>query len=246
MAIIRRAWAEPQPFGWQGRYYQYRAISVWPRPVQQPHPPVWLPVSRSKDSIEWAADNDVPITPGMAGPAREDTVRYYAACLAARGRKITPDHLNITIDAYVADTKQQAIDEYGPYALYFHNVLYNFDHVRFSQVGAYHSESAATHLRPENRTAAFDDSIRARDLTMDEIVKQAEGGAWGPPQHVANRIIAEAEKFGAGTILVSMNRGAVPQDMFLNQIRRFGTEVLPLLQRHQITRVPLAEARSAG
>ncbi len=77
---------------------------------------------------------------------------------------------------------------------------------------------------------------------MDEIVKQAETGAWGTPQHVADRIIAEAEKIGAGTILVSMNRGAMPQEMFLNQIRRFGTEVLPRLQRHPIVRVPLAES----
>ena len=39
-----------------------------------------------------------------------------------------------------------------------------------------------------------------------------------------------------------MNRGAMPQDMFLNQIHRFGKEVLPRLQAHKITRVPLAEA----
>ena len=38
------------------------------------------------------------------------------------------------------------------------------------------------------------------------------------------------------TILVSMNRGAMPQDMFLNQIHRFGREVLPRLQAHKITR----------
>jgi alkanesulfonate monooxygenase SsuD/methylene tetrahydromethanopterin reductase-like flavin-dependent oxidoreductase (luciferase family) len=237
--IMRRAWTE-ESFSFTGRFHSYKDVAIWPRPVQQPHPPVWLPVSRSKDSIEWAAANEVPITPGV-GSAREDTVRYYAACLARHGRRITPDHLNITIDAYVADSTRQAIDEYGPYVRYFHNVLYNFDHVRFRDVGAYHAESAAQHLRPELRAAAFDDSIRARDLTMDEVVKQAEEGAWGPPKHVADRIIAEAERFGAGTILVSMNRGAVPQEMFLNQIRRFGTEVLPLLQRHAITRVPLAE-----
>jgi alkanesulfonate monooxygenase SsuD/methylene tetrahydromethanopterin reductase-like flavin-dependent oxidoreductase (luciferase family) len=240
--IMRQAWTK-ESFSFAGRFHSYRDVAIWPRPVQQPHPPVWMPVSRSKDSIEWAAANDIPITPGIgSGPAREDTVRYYATCLAARGRKITPDHINITIDAYVADSKQQAMDEYGPYALYFHNVLFNFDHIRFSEVGAYHSDSAAAHLRPELRSAAFDDSIRARDVTMDEIVKRAETSAWGPPKLVADRIIAEAEQLGAGTILVSMNRGAMPQDMFLNQIRRFGTEVLPILQRHSIVRVPLAEA----
>ncbi len=239
--IMHQAWTR-ESLTFEGRFHSYKDVAIWPRPVQQPHPPVWLPVSRSKDSIEWAAANDIPITPGMPGPAREDTVRYYAACLAAHGRQITPDHLNITIDAYVADSTQQAIAEYGPYTLYFHNVLYNFDHIRFAQVGSYHSETAAAHLRPELRAVAFDDSIRARDLTMDEIVKQAETGAWGTPQHVADRIIAEAEKIGAGTILVSMNRGAMPQEMFLNQIRRFGTEVLPRLQRHPIVRVPLAES----
>ena len=241
-AIMRQAWTK-ESFSFAGRFHSYRDVAIWPRPMQQPHPPVWMPVSRSKDSIEWAAANDIPITPGIAaGPMREDTVRYYAACLARQGRKITPDHLNITVDAYVADSTQQAIDEYGLYALYFHNVLFNFDHIRFSNVGAYHSESAAAHLRPELQAPAFDDSVRARDLTMDEIVKQAESSAWGPPRLVADRIIAEAEKIGAGTILVSLNRGAVPQEMFLRQIRRFGTEVLPILQRHPIVRVPLADA----
>src|SRR5438105_4831007 len=42
MELIVRAWTEPQPFGWQGRFYEYRAISIWPRPVQQPHPPIYI------------------------------------------------------------------------------------------------------------------------------------------------------------------------------------------------------------
>src|SRR5438045_6937602 len=52
--LIVRAWTEPQPFGWQGRHYEYRAISIWPRPVQQPDPPVNLPGS-SPEAGEQAA-----------------------------------------------------------------------------------------------------------------------------------------------------------------------------------------------
>ncbi|HUK58031.1 MAG TPA: LLM class flavin-dependent oxidoreductase [Stellaceae bacterium] len=240
--ILVGAWTSER-FTFNGRFHSYKDVAIWPRPVQQPHPPVWMPVSRSKDSIEWAAAHDVPITPGIAsGPAREDIVRYYARCLAEHGKRITPHHITITLDAYVADSTERAIEEYGPYALYFHNVLYNFDHVRLSDSGAYYSESAAQYLRPENRTAAFDDSNRVRDITMDEVVQQARNGPWGTPKRVADRIIAEAEHLGSDTVIVSMNRGAVPQEMFLNQIHRFGTEVLPILQRHEITRVPLAEA----
>ena len=39
MELILKAWTEPQPFGWQGRYFQYRTVSIWPRPQAQPHPP---------------------------------------------------------------------------------------------------------------------------------------------------------------------------------------------------------------
>ena len=36
MELILKAWNEPQPFGWQGRHFQYRTVSVWPRPQQPP------------------------------------------------------------------------------------------------------------------------------------------------------------------------------------------------------------------
>ena len=243
--IMRRAWAE-ESFSYDGKFHQFKNISIWPRPVQQPMP-VWVPVSRSKDSIEWAAANNIPITPGAtgAGNTREDTIKYYAQCLARHGHKITPGHLNIQIDAYIADSREQAIKEYGPYVAYFHNVLFNFDHVRMNTVGGYLKKDSTTHLRPELQQSALDDSIRVRDLTVDDIVKRAEAAAWGPPDYVADHIIEEAERAGAETILVSMNRGAMPQEMFLTQIHRFGKEVLPRLQAHKITRVPYAEAALA-
>ena len=50
------------------------------------------------------------------------------------------------------------------------------------------------------------------------------------------RIIDAADHAGANTVLVNMNRGAMPQEMFMQQIQRFGSEVLPALQAHQVTR----------
>jgi hypothetical protein len=64
--------------------------------------------------------------------------------------------------------------------------------------------------------------------------------AWGKPGEVAERIIVAAEHAGANTVLVNMNRGAMPHAMFMEQIRRFGAEVLPALQAHQVSTSPLA------
>jgi alkanesulfonate monooxygenase SsuD/methylene tetrahydromethanopterin reductase-like flavin-dependent oxidoreductase (luciferase family) len=180
--IMPRAWTE-ESFSFKSKFHQYDDIALWPRPVQQPMP-VWVPVSRSKDSIEWAFANDIPITPGMPGPSRHDTIKYYASCLAKHGNTITPRHLNIQVDSYIADSREQAIAEYGPYVAYFHNVLFNFDHVRLSRVGGYFQKGATEHLRSELRDTAYDDSIRARDLTVDDIVRRAEAAASGRPDYV--------------------------------------------------------------
>ena len=51
----------------QGKFWSYQAVAIWPRPVQQPHPPVWVPVTVSKETLEWAARENVPITPGANG-----------------------------------------------------------------------------------------------------------------------------------------------------------------------------------
>lgn len=32
-------------FSWEGKHFHYRTVSMWPRPVQQPHPPIWMTAS---------------------------------------------------------------------------------------------------------------------------------------------------------------------------------------------------------
>jgi len=39
--LILKAWTEPKPFAWNGKHYQFRSISVWPRTRQIPHPPMF-------------------------------------------------------------------------------------------------------------------------------------------------------------------------------------------------------------
>ena len=39
--LILKAWTEPKPFTWNGKHYQFRSVSVWPRTRQVPHPPMF-------------------------------------------------------------------------------------------------------------------------------------------------------------------------------------------------------------
>jgi hypothetical protein len=63
---------------------------------------------------------------------------------------------------------------------------------------------------------------------------------WGAPKDVADRLIAEAEHAGANSVILNLNLGALPNDMFMEQVRRFGREVLPRLHAHQVKRTARA------
>jgi alkanesulfonate monooxygenase SsuD/methylene tetrahydromethanopterin reductase-like flavin-dependent oxidoreductase (luciferase family) len=109
--IITGAWTQ-DVFSYEGKFWSYKDVALWPRPVQRPHPRVWVPIVGSKESIEWAARKDVPITPGLApGGLRNDIIRHYATVQAQHGRKVTPAHLSIGVSTYVADSKAQAVRE---------------------------------------------------------------------------------------------------------------------------------------
>jgi alkanesulfonate monooxygenase SsuD/methylene tetrahydromethanopterin reductase-like flavin-dependent oxidoreductase (luciferase family) len=43
--ILKAMTTHDGPFNWEGRHFHYRQVNVWPRPYQQPHPPVWLTVN---------------------------------------------------------------------------------------------------------------------------------------------------------------------------------------------------------
>src|SRR3546814_12344049 len=56
--LVMRAWTEPEPFAFNGRFNQQRYVNIWPRPVQQPHPPVWVPGGGSVETWHWCAEMD--------------------------------------------------------------------------------------------------------------------------------------------------------------------------------------------
>ncbi len=111
MELIVRAWTEPQPFGWQGRYFEYRAISIWPRPVQQPHPPIYISGS-SPEAGELAARHRLHL--GFAFttvPLAHKAAKYFRQQANAVGWEPTPDHVLYRLGVHVADTDEQALDD---------------------------------------------------------------------------------------------------------------------------------------
>ena len=51
-----KAWtSHDAPFNFEGKFWHKRQVNIWPRPFQQPHPPVWITGSSDKENIKEVA-----------------------------------------------------------------------------------------------------------------------------------------------------------------------------------------------
>jgi len=246
--IVIKAWTQEE-FSHEGKFWSYKDIAIWPRPLQQPHPPVWVPVFASKETMDWAARHNIHITPGGSTlGVREDMIRYYAKRLREHGHTITPNHLSLLEVVYVADSKAQAVRENAPYHLYFNRALFshgNYNENAVQRGTGYLTSAAMDFVRPENQRAAARSREDFRNMTYADVERDAEAMPWGTPQEVTERIIANAEHHGANYVIVNFNRGAMPHEMFMEQIRRFAREVMPAVQAHEVKKVKLDEEVAA-
>src|SRR5713101_2812540 len=53
--LIVKAWTTPGPFPWHSKHYYLPYVNPWPRPLQQPHPPIWIPGAGSLETVEFVA-----------------------------------------------------------------------------------------------------------------------------------------------------------------------------------------------
>lgn len=106
------------------------------------------------------------------------------------------------------------------------------------RAAGYLSSSALDYIRPESLPAAMRSREDYRGMTTEGVEQLARSRPWGTADEVQRRSLDEADRIGAGTELVSLNRGAMPHEVFLHQIRRFAREVLPALQAHEVRAVP--------
>jgi alkanesulfonate monooxygenase SsuD/methylene tetrahydromethanopterin reductase-like flavin-dependent oxidoreductase (luciferase family) len=108
MELILKAWTERRAFGWQGRHFQYRQVSIWPRPLQQPHPPTYA-LGTSREACEFAARHRLGC--GVSyGPfeVMARATRHYREACARHGWEPTPEQIIYRANMLVADTDEDA------------------------------------------------------------------------------------------------------------------------------------------
>jgi alkanesulfonate monooxygenase SsuD/methylene tetrahydromethanopterin reductase-like flavin-dependent oxidoreductase (luciferase family) len=108
VSLVINAWTQPEPFAWFGRHYDYRIVSVWPRPVSTPHPRI-LVSANSTASAVFAARNRFRVGVAFApAPRTADMVSYFLAEAADHGYTPPASDILHRSHCFVAETDEEA------------------------------------------------------------------------------------------------------------------------------------------
>jgi alkanesulfonate monooxygenase SsuD/methylene tetrahydromethanopterin reductase-like flavin-dependent oxidoreductase (luciferase family) len=224
--LIVRAWTEPGPFAFTGKYYDFAYVNVWPRTYQEPHPPIWIPSTGSSETIRWAAAPERKYTIVQTYSPRATVKRcmdLYRATAREFGYEAQPDQLAWSLPVFVADTDELAFEQAKPHAENFINKLLRKP-VEQTLPPGYVSQAGL-------KAALQQRKLRAGLQRFEDVL--ANGSfIIGSPKTVAAQLLAAVEELGIGNILTTVQFGTMPHDLTMRNIELLASEVIPYLKQH--------------
>ena len=220
--IIIRAWTEPGPFEFVGKHYQLRYVNSWPRPVQQPHPEVWIPGAGSVETVEFVAKNRYAYMgiPYFHISVFERMFRMFREACQKEGYEADPLQMGWLVPIYVAETDEEARAQYEEHFWYF---------VKRLLPGITISPPGYTTLRSfENMMKGLGTFMASLD-NWDQVV-EGQYAIVGSPETVTARLSENLERLGAGNLLGLFQLGTLPADLTRRNLDLFSAEVMPKLR----------------
>jgi alkanesulfonate monooxygenase SsuD/methylene tetrahydromethanopterin reductase-like flavin-dependent oxidoreductase (luciferase family) len=236
LAIVPRMWTE-DPFEFHGRFVDVPSRSIIPKPLQKPHPPLWM-AATSPQSWELAGQNGIGIlglTIFVSVPQLEERVRAYRAALAhARPvGKFINDRVGAFTIVHVAETRQQAIDNGGTEAA-INYLLYAF---RVLGGGAAPGDAGMQRARAaeEIQSTPYRDLIAKEypiivkmmknECTFDDL-DQEDMVIVGDVDECARKV-ERYQRAGLDHFIALMQADRIPHDRVMRSIELFAKEIMP-------------------
>ena len=109
--LIVKTWTTPGPWRWEGKHYQFRVVNPFERPLQQPHPPIWIPGIGSPETLIWCARHHYPYIYLETDPqVTLDLTAIYTEAAKQVGYEPGPQNFGYLVRVHVQDTDEKAYE----------------------------------------------------------------------------------------------------------------------------------------
>jgi alkanesulfonate monooxygenase SsuD/methylene tetrahydromethanopterin reductase-like flavin-dependent oxidoreductase (luciferase family) len=232
--LILRAWTEPEPFSFNGKYNKLRYVNIWPRPVQK-RVPIWVPGGGG--SVEtWDLVNEHDYCYGHLSfsglYSSKPLVDGFWEYLSKHNGNLNPHRMAFTQIVCLADTEAEAEKKYYDAVRYFH---------RNSAPGNFANPPGYTTVRSMKAASSYM-SVGKSKLTTEDRIRASRGemSFWeydekgyiiaGTPQRVRQRLRELITDLRIGQLIATLHVGNLDEEVAAENTRMFGRQVAPYLR----------------
>jgi alkanesulfonate monooxygenase SsuD/methylene tetrahydromethanopterin reductase-like flavin-dependent oxidoreductase (luciferase family) len=226
--LIVKAWTADEPFAWHGEYYDYDVVSIVPRPLQQPHPPI-IVAGNTAESIEWAAERRYPLMTSFSPTDQiAETFAYYRKYAEEEcGWTPGPEHMGVSRQCYVAESDARAREEIEEHALQFYNNVSapaRKPEMQAINAGRHTERSFAYKTEGHQHMPHGDQGLFDR-VEEDGLL------VTGSPDTVIRKIREQQAALGVGIFLTYLPFGTLEPKHAMKSLELFAKEVLPVVKQ---------------
>jgi len=225
--LIMKAWQARETFAWNGRYFKLPMVNLWPRPIQQPHPPVWIPGSTSLSTWEFTAKHDhcycnLSFFGNQFGKQVLDGFWEY---VAKQGLDANPYRVGFLQLVAVSENDAQAERDYYKHIRYFYDKCLLVPDEFISSSGNQDHRSLVNSVKNLNpRLGRIIGQIK--NWKFADFVKNQFVIAGGPAT-VRDQLMEAVKNLRVGNLMVLLHIGSMTHEETLKNIDLFCGEVLP-------------------
>jgi alkanesulfonate monooxygenase SsuD/methylene tetrahydromethanopterin reductase-like flavin-dependent oxidoreductase (luciferase family) len=222
--LIVQAWTREGPFAFEGKYYHFPYVNLWPRVYQQPHPPIWIPSQGSAETIQFAAHPARRYVYLQTATPVAMLFRYMQAYrdeALRQGYQASPDQLGWSVKIHVGETDEIARREAKPHVEAFANKFLRMPQEMLLPPGY-------TSLESMKRLMEAKKTITGGARTMEQMIEQGTF-ICGSPQTVIDQLAEYQRKGGFNIVMAGLHYGTLPAELTRKNLELFAREVMPAL-----------------
>lgn len=218
LEVIIHAWTHER-VTYEGKYYRVHDLTIHPKPVQKPHPPIRI-ATNSSDTFPLAGRLGYPMFSSLVvvplARLRRDIAIYWQAFEEA-GHTRTGEEVALLFPLYVGETPEEA------QRVPRESIMHYFDVIGRRRA----IDDAALDVATRERNKEM--QARLERLTFEDVCEQM--GIIGTPEQCIARIKWLREEFNVSQLICWFNPGGLmPHETVLTSMNRFATHVMPAVR----------------
>ncbi len=225
--LIVDAWTRDEVFAFNGKYTQLRYVNVWPKPIQKPHPPIWVPGGGSSSTWDFVCEMNYCYC----------YLSYYGNIFATKimerfwerveqnGLDVNPYRAGFLQLVAVSETDAQAEKDYEKHIQYFFNKCMAVAPEFQAAPGYQDYKSLVTRVKQLSGGRA-EQTGQWKEWKFKDFVDRQYVISGGPAS-VVDQLKDAVKRLRVGNLMVLLHIGSMPHELTLKNIELFSKEVLP-------------------